>query len=230
MNASALRLPAATSSLFSRADQLKLGLRVDETAQIAVGEVLAGGQAAGEVHQRRAVHQRVVDVEERRGGQIGRRGRRGGRPRSASSVTAASALASPAERLFSSLDLGSPGFGHGLTVGHRGGDTCGVKRRVELLTREGCTICSGAATRLRQLADELGFELRITDVDAVAAGGRFGAACRVRRSAAGGAAWTAPSTVIGRSMSPGCARILRSDKEVSKFGSPAGQRLPWMTW
>jgi len=46
-----------------------------------------------------------------------------------------------------------------------------VNRRVELLTREGCTICAGAATRLRQLADELGFELSITDVDAVAATG-----------------------------------------------------------
>ena len=42
---------------------------------------------------------------------------------------------------------------------------------MELLTREGCTICSGAATRLRQLADELGFELKVTDVDAVAAAG-----------------------------------------------------------
>jgi Glutaredoxin-like domain (DUF836) len=42
---------------------------------------------------------------------------------------------------------------------------------VELLTREGCTICAGAATRLRQLADELGFELMITDVDAVATAG-----------------------------------------------------------
>ena len=50
-------------------------------------------------------------------------------------------------------------------------DTCGMNRRVELLTREGCTICSGAATRLAQLADELGFELRITDVDAVATAG-----------------------------------------------------------
>ena len=58
------------------AGQLKLGLRVGESAQVAVGEVLAGGQAAGEVHQRRAVHQRVVDVEERRRGQIGRRGGR----------------------------------------------------------------------------------------------------------------------------------------------------------
>jgi hypothetical protein len=46
-----------------------------------------------------------------------------------------------------------------------------VNRRVELLTREGCTLCSGAATRLEQLADELGFELLITDVDAAAAAG-----------------------------------------------------------
>jgi glutaredoxin len=46
-----------------------------------------------------------------------------------------------------------------------------VNRLVELLTRDGCTICTGAATRLRQLADELGFELKITDVDAAAAAG-----------------------------------------------------------
>jgi glutaredoxin len=46
-----------------------------------------------------------------------------------------------------------------------------VKRRVELLTREGCTICAGAATQLARLADELGFELTITDVDAAAAAG-----------------------------------------------------------
>jgi glutaredoxin len=46
-----------------------------------------------------------------------------------------------------------------------------VNRRVELLTRQGCTICTGAATRLRQMADELGFELAITDVDAAAAAG-----------------------------------------------------------
>jgi hypothetical protein len=44
-------------------------------------------------------------------------------------------------------------------------------RRVELLTRAGCTICTGAAKRLAELADELGFELTITDVDAVAATG-----------------------------------------------------------
>jgi len=46
-----------------------------------------------------------------------------------------------------------------------------VKRQVELLTREGCTICSGAAARLAQLAEELGFELTVTDVDAAAAAG-----------------------------------------------------------
>jgi glutaredoxin len=42
---------------------------------------------------------------------------------------------------------------------------------VELLTRVGCTICIGAATRLTKLADELGFELTVTDVDAAAAAG-----------------------------------------------------------
>jgi glutaredoxin len=46
-----------------------------------------------------------------------------------------------------------------------------MDRRVELLTRDGCTICTGAATRLAQLADELGFELKVTDVDAAAAAG-----------------------------------------------------------
>ncbi|MFG1934969.1 glutaredoxin family protein [Mycobacterium sp. NPDC048908] len=46
-----------------------------------------------------------------------------------------------------------------------------MNRRVELLTRQGCTLCSAAASQLRQLADELGFELSFTDVDEVAAGG-----------------------------------------------------------
>ena len=40
-----------------------------------------------------------------------------------------------------------------------------------MLTRAGCTICTGAATQLAELADELGFALTITDVDAAAAAG-----------------------------------------------------------
>lgn len=40
-----------------------------------------------------------------------------------------------------------------------------------MLTRAGCTICTAAAARLEQLADELGFALTVTDVDAVAAAG-----------------------------------------------------------
>ena len=79
MKASALRRPAATSSLFSRPSDLKLGLRVDESEHVAIGEVLAGGQAAAEVDQRRALHQGVVDVEECRRGQVdGRLLRAGG--------------------------------------------------------------------------------------------------------------------------------------------------------
>ena len=47
----------------------------------------------------------------------------------------------------------------------------GNRRSVELLTRDGCTICTGAATLLAKLADELGFALTITDVDAAAVAG-----------------------------------------------------------
>ncbi len=43
--------------------------------------------------------------------------------------------------------------------------------RVELLTRDGCAICAGVHERLAELADELGFELAVTDVDAAAAAG-----------------------------------------------------------
>ena len=46
-----------------------------------------------------------------------------------------------------------------------------VDRQVELLTRDGCSLCERAAQRLTQLADELGFELTITDVDAAATAG-----------------------------------------------------------
>ena len=42
---------------------------------------------------------------------------------------------------------------------------------MQLLTREGCPMCLAAATRLAELADELGFELTFTDVDVAAAAG-----------------------------------------------------------
>src|SRR5271166_3254393 len=43
--------------------------------------------------------------------------------------------------------------------------------QVELLTRDGCTICVRVHARLVELADELGFELATTDVDAAASAG-----------------------------------------------------------
>ncbi|MDZ4232389.1 MAG: glutaredoxin family protein [Dietzia sp.] len=46
-----------------------------------------------------------------------------------------------------------------------------MDRQVQLLTREGCPMCLAAATRLAELADELGFVLKVTDVDATAAAG-----------------------------------------------------------
>ena len=45
------------------------------------------------------------------------------------------------------------------------------RSRVELLTRAGCAICARVHTRLVELADELGFELATTDVDAAASAG-----------------------------------------------------------
>jgi hypothetical protein len=42
---------------------------------------------------------------------------------------------------------------------------------VELLTRDGCSICVQAADQLARLADELGFTFAVTDVDAAAAAG-----------------------------------------------------------
>ncbi len=43
--------------------------------------------------------------------------------------------------------------------------------QVELLTRQGCSLCERTAARLAELADELGFDLSSTDVDAAAAAG-----------------------------------------------------------
>jgi glutaredoxin len=45
---------------------------------------------------------------------------------------------------------------------------------VELLTRDGCTICARVYARLVELAGELGFELSTTDVDAAAQEGNPG--------------------------------------------------------
>jgi glutaredoxin len=43
--------------------------------------------------------------------------------------------------------------------------------RVELLTRDGCSICARVHARLAELSGELGFELSATDVDAMALAG-----------------------------------------------------------
>jgi Glutaredoxin-like domain (DUF836) len=45
---------------------------------------------------------------------------------------------------------------------------------VELLTRDGCTICARVYARLVELAGELGFDLSTTDVDAAAGEGNPG--------------------------------------------------------
>ena len=47
----------------------------------------------------------------------------------------------------------------------------GVSHDVMLLTRAGCTLCDRVHAQLTALADELGFALAATDVDASAAAG-----------------------------------------------------------
>jgi len=42
------------------------------------------------------------------------------------------------------------------------------RQHVELLTRDGCTICARVQARLVELARELDFDLSVTDVDAAA--------------------------------------------------------------
>ena len=72
--------------------------------------------------------------------------------------------------------------------------------QVELLTRDGCTICERVHARLVELAAELGFELSMTDVDAAAAAG------------------------ISAADPPGAASPAGAGQ---LFGSPADKRLPW---
>ena len=45
------------------------------------------------------------------------------------------------------------------------------RRNVQLLTRAGCTICDGVHAQLKQLAEELVFDLSTKDVDQEAAKG-----------------------------------------------------------
>ena len=46
--------------------------------------------------------------------------------------------------------------------------------QVELLTRDGCTICARVYARLAELAGELGFDLSTTDIDVAAKSGNPG--------------------------------------------------------
>jgi len=47
----------------------------------------------------------------------------------------------------------------------------GRQHTVELMTRAGCSLCEKASGQLVRLAEELGFELVVTDVDAAADAG-----------------------------------------------------------
>ena len=184
------------------------------------------------MHQRRPLHQRVVDVEERGRGQIGRRCRRGRR-------------ASPSARCVDSgLGAGVAGqrlHGGFVTIAdaarrqHVRHPNAGYLMRepaqVVLLTRQGCSLCERAAATARRAGRRA--RLRADDHRRRrrGRGGRSRAAGRVRRPAAGGAARRRASTATGSSTSPGCGPILAQVMaRLSKFGSPAGERLPLSAW
>src|SRR5262249_58954274 len=56
-----------------RPEYLELGLGVEKSQHVAIGEVVARGQTSTEMHRRRTLDQSVVDVEECGGGQVDRR-------------------------------------------------------------------------------------------------------------------------------------------------------------
>ena len=63
-----------------------------------------------------------------------------------------------------------PGLGHASTLRHA--ILVGVeRRRVVLLTRDGCSLCERAKDRLAAMSVELDFWFGTTDVDALAAAG-----------------------------------------------------------
>ena len=202
--------------------ELELGLRERESGQVLVGEVLTGGQPAGEVHQRGAVHQRVVDVEERRRGQVGRRGRRRGsawRPARGSLRDGDLGAGFPGELLLRAVGCRSrsrplPGSGHGYNFRSPDGDTGGVDRQVELLTREGCPMCLAAATRLAAAGRRAGFRADSDRCGRRRGGGGIGPARRVRRPASGGVAGRCRTQLLGGRRGPGCGRDLACEMRI----------------
>ena len=87
----------------------ELDLLPGEPEQVGGGEELAGGEPAGEVEDRRADHHRVVDVEERGGGEVGERTRRRGRSSPAATAAAADGLAGPDGRVAAVAASSTPG-------------------------------------------------------------------------------------------------------------------------
>ena len=90
------------------------------------------------------------------------------------SVTAARALASPASCCSSASTRGSSitsASDTNSTLSHSAAILAVQWTGGGVADARGCTICTGGRDRLAELADELGFELMITDVDAAAAAG-----------------------------------------------------------
>ena len=100
------------------------------------------------------------------------------------------------------------------------------RRHVQLLTRAGCTICDGVHAQLKQLAEELDFDLSTTDVDAEAANGdsalRAEVGDRLPVVLLDGrehSYWEVDAPRLRKDLASGCLR--------RKFGGSSGNRLRW---
>ena len=123
------------------------------------------------MHQRRPVHERVVDVEEGGRGQVRRRCDKAG-------ILLVGDVRNSGLRTGVACQRLHGGFvtianGHVSTLGHGNVPILVAVNRakVMLLTRQGCSLCERTAARLSELAEELGFDFVSTDVDAAAAAG-----------------------------------------------------------
>ena len=97
--------------------------------------------------------------------------------------------------------------------------------QVELLTRDGCAICVRVHARLAELADELGFDLSTTDVDAAASAGNPGLRAEfgdrlpvILLDGREHSYWEIDEARLRADLAPG--------RRCAIFGSPAHQRLP----
>ena len=166
-------------------------------ARVAVGEVLAGGQSAGEMHQRRALHHGVVDVEEGGRGQIRRRRLWAGFVDFDQVRDSGLGAGIACQRLHGGLV--TIANGHMSTLRHRFVSILVAVNRAQvvLLTRQGCSPLRTDRGTARRAGARAGVRPHDHRRRYGGCQRRFRTARRVRRPAAGGAARRPRAQLLG---------------------------------